>query len=112
VVGGSGDGRLEDIDVRHRASGAVDTLQAAALFVLIGAEPFTHWLPSDVARDDWGFVRTGPSEDLPSLLQFESSVSGVFAVGEVRRDSTKRVASAAGEGAVRVRLVHQYLAAQ
>ena len=110
VTGGSGDGRLQSIDVRHRASGAVETLPAAALFVLIGAEPFTHWLPSDVARDDWGFVITGPSEDNPSLLQFESTVPGVFAVGDVRRDSTKRVASAAGEGAVCVRLVHQYLA--
>ena len=53
---------------------------------------------------------TGPSEDNPSLLQFESTVPGVFAVGDVRRDSIKRVASAAGEGAVCVRLVHQYLA--
>lgn len=109
VAGGSGDGRLETIDVRDRTSGAVDTLPAAALFVLIGAEPFTNWLPSDVARDNWGFVITGPSQDNPSLLQFESSVPGVFAVGDVRRDSTKRVASAAGEGAVCVRLVHQYL---
>ena len=110
VTGGSGDGRLETIDVRDRASGAVESLPAAAIFVLIGAEPFTHWLPSDVARDDWGFVITGPSEDSPSLLQFESTVRGVFAVGDVRRDSTKRVASAAGEGAVCVRIVHQYLA--
>ena len=112
VVGGAGDGRLETIDVRHRASGAVDTLPAAALFVLIGAEPFTQWLPSDVARDDWGFVITGPSEETPSRLPFESTLPGVFAVGDVRRDSTKRVASAAGEGAVCVRLVHEYLAAQ
>jgi thioredoxin reductase (NADPH) len=110
VVGGSGDGRLETIDVRHRVSGAVDTLPAAALFVLIGAEPFTQWLPDDVARDNWGFVMTGPSEDQPNLLQFESTIRGVFAVGDVRRDSTKRVAAAAGEGAVCVSLVHQYLA--
>ena len=112
VVGGSGDGRLATIEIRDRASGAADTLPAAALFVLIGAEPFTHWLPADVARDDWGYVMTGPSEDNPSLLQFESTVPGVFAVGDVRRDSMKRVASAAGEGAVCVRLVHQYLANQ
>ncbi len=110
VVGGSGDSRLETIDVRDRVSGAVDTVPAAALFVLIGAEPFTQWLPPDVARDDWGFVMTGPSEDNSSLLQFESTVPGVFAVGDVRRDSMKRVASAAGEGAVCVRLVHEYLA--
>ena len=109
---GAGDGRLETIDVRHPSSGAVDTLPAAALFILIGAEPFTQWLPSDVARDDWGFVMTGPSEEAPSRLPFESTVPGVFAVGDVRRDSTKRVASAAGEGAVCIRLVHEYLAAQ
>ena len=110
VAGGSGKGRLETIDVCHRTSGTVESLPAAALFVLIGAEPCTYWLPSDVARDDWGFVMTGPSRDNPSLLQFESTVPGVFAVGDVRRDSIKRVASAAGEGAVCVRLVHQYLA--
>ena len=112
VVGGAGDGRLETIDIRHRPSGAVDTLAAAALFILIGAEPCTQWLPPEVARDDWGFVMTGPSEDAPSCLPFESTVPGVFAVGDVRRDSIKRVASAAGEGAVCVRLVHQYLADQ
>ena len=98
---------IETIDVRHRASGAVDTLPAAALFVLIGAEPFTHWLSAEVARDDWGYVVTGPSEENPSLLQFEFTVPGVFAVGDARRDSMKRVASAAGEGAVCVRLLHQ-----
>jgi thioredoxin reductase (NADPH) len=112
VVGGAGDGRLETIDVRRPPSGAVDTLPAAALFILIGAEPFTQWLPSDVARDDWGFVMTGPTEESPSRLPFESTLPGVFAVGDVRRDSTKRVASAAGEGAVCVRLVHEYLAVQ
>jgi len=112
VVGGAGDSRLESIAVRDRTSGEVETRPAAALFVLIGAEPFTDWLPPDVARDDWGYVMTGPSEDNPSLLQYESTVRGVFAVGDVRRDSTKRVASAAGEGAVCVRLVHQYLADQ
>ena len=100
VVGGAGDGRLETIDVRHPPSGAVDTRPAAARFILIGAEPFTQWLPSDVARDDWGFVMTGPSAEASSRLPFEFTLPGVFAVGDVRRDSTKRVASAAGEGAV------------
>ena len=112
VVGGAGGGRLETIDVRHSSTGAVDTLSAAALFILIGAEPFTQWLPPDVARDDWGFVITGPTQETPSRLPFESTIPGVFAVGDVRRDSTKRVASAAGEGAVCIRLVHEYLAAQ
>ena len=112
VVGGAGDGRLETIDVRHSTSGAVDTRPAGALFILIGAEPFTQWLPPEIARDDWGYVATGPSEQAPSRLPFESTLPGVFAVGDVRRDSTKRVASAAGEGAGCVRLVHEYLAAQ
>jgi len=100
------------IDIRTRSSGAVETHSAAALFILIGAEPCTPWLPPEVARDDWGFVTTGPSTDAPSRLPFESTVPGVFAVGDVRRDSVKRVASAAGEGAVCVRMVHQYLADQ
>ena len=112
VVGGAGEGRLETIDIRHSSSGAVDTRSAAALFILIGAEPFTQWLPPNVARDDWGFVITGPTEEAPSRLPFESTLPGVFAVGDVRRDSTKRVASAVGEGAVCIRLVHEYLAAQ
>jgi thioredoxin reductase (NADPH) len=110
VVDGAGDGRLETLDMRHRGSGRLDTLPADALFVLIGAEPFTQWLPPEVARDDWGFVLTGPSGDNPSLLQYESALRGVFAIGDVRRDSMKRVAAAAGEGAVCVRLVHEYLA--
>jgi thioredoxin reductase (NADPH) len=110
-VGGSGDGRLETIDIRRTSSGGIETRPAAALFILIGAEPFTQWLPAEIARDDWGFVTTGPSPDAPSRLPFETTVPGVFAVGDVRRDSIKRVASAAGEGAVCVRLVHEYLAA-
>lgn len=110
VVDGGGDGRLQTLDVRHRASGTIDTLPADALFVLIGAEPFTQWLPPEVARDDWGFVQTGPSGGDASLLQYESTLRGVFAIGDVRRDSMKRVAAAAGEGAVCVRLVHEYLA--
>lgn len=112
VVGGAGEDRLETIDVRRPPSPRVETLPAAALFVLIGAEPFTQWLPSDVERDSWGFVITGPSEAAPSRLPFESTLPGVFAVGDVRRDSIKRVASAVGEGAVCIRLVHQYLAVQ
>jgi thioredoxin reductase (NADPH) len=111
VVDGAGEGRLQTIDIRRSPSGAVETVPTAALFILIGAEPFTHWLPPDVARDDWGFVITGPTDEIPSRLPYESTVAGVFAVGDVRRDSTKRVASAAGEGAVCIRLVHEYLAA-
>ena len=86
------------------------------LFVLIGADPCTDWLPTSVQRDAWGYIATGghcechldvDSERAP--LMFETTLPGVFAVGDVRQGSIKRVASAAGEGAVCVRLIHDYL---
>ena len=110
VVGGSGHGQLERVDLRHRRSESIESVPAAAIFILIGAQPFTDWLPADVVRDDWGYVATGPSEQQQDRLPYESTMPGVFAVGDVRRDSVKRVASATGEGAVCVRLVHEYLA--
>jgi thioredoxin reductase (NADPH) len=84
------------------------------LFALIGALPHTAWLDGAVYRDDHGFVVTGP--DLPPRawppgrppLQFETSLPGVFAVGDVRANSVKRVASAVGEGAVVMHIVHEY----
>ena len=93
-------------------------MPADALFVLIGAEPRTDWLAGAVARDDRGFVLTG--RDLsgrrpaggrgrPPLL-LETSMPGVFAAGDVRSRSVKRVAAAAGEGATAIQLVHEYLA--
>jgi thioredoxin reductase (NADPH) len=120
VVGGRGDGWLTGLTLRDRRSGATETVPAAALFVLIGAQPHTGWLPQAVQRDRWGFVVTGndllrdgtplpgwPLERPPML--FESSVPGVFAVGDVRQGSIKRVAAAVGEGSVAIQLVHQYL---
>ena len=93
------------------------------LFVFIGAAPLTDWLPASLVRDSSGFVVTGPdlmvggnrppSWDLerdPYLL--ESSIPGVFVAGDVRSQSVKRVASAVGEGALAVTLVHRYLAEQ
>jgi thioredoxin reductase (NADPH) len=86
------------------------------LFVLIGSEPFTQWLGDYVDRDEWGYIRTGPdvSKDVwwpetraPMLL--ETSQPGVFAAGDVRRGSVKRVASAVGSGAIVVQMVHSYL---
>jgi thioredoxin reductase (NADPH) len=112
VVGASGEGRLETIDLRHRESGTAETVRAAALFVLIGAEPFTDWLPAEVSRDEWGYILTGPNEGESTRLAYESTMPGVFAVGDVRRDSVKRVASATGEGAVCVRVLHEYLERQ
>ncbi len=120
VVDGHGEGRLVSLTLRDRRSGASETVPAAALFVLIGAEPHTGWLPQAVLRDRWGFVVTGadllqeggppPGWTLERPpMPFESSVPGVFAVGDVRHGSVKRVAAAVGEGSVAVRLVHQYL---
>jgi thioredoxin reductase (NADPH) len=97
-------------------------VEAAALFILIGAEPRTQWLPSAVRLDRWGFVVTGPDllqdgrpqqewplRRMPMFL--ESSLPGVFAVGDVRHGSVKRVAAAVGEGSTAIRLVHDHLRA-
>jgi thioredoxin reductase (NADPH) len=115
VVGGGGDGQLEWLELKDRRTGIVETVPAAAAFVLIGAQPNTSWLHETVARDTWGYVLTGgdvdrlrPGERAP--LAFETSFAGVFAVGDVRHGSVKRVASAVGEGSVATRSVHEYLA--
>jgi thioredoxin reductase (NADPH) len=103
VPGAGGNGRLEQLTLRHRDTGESQTEPADGLFILIGAQPFTDWLPLTVSRDQWGFVLTGP--DLaerwtqprePHLL--ETSTPGVFAAGDVRHGSVKRVASAVGDG--------------
>ena len=106
----------------HRDTGTIEEVPAAALFVMIGGEPRTDWL-AGVERDDRGYILTGhdllgpgglpagwPLERPPLLL--ETSIPGVFAAGDVRHRSVKRVASAVGEGAVAVQLVHQYLGRQ
>jgi thioredoxin reductase (NADPH) len=120
VVDGHGNGRLERLTLRDAASGQTWTLPAEALFILIGAEPHTGWLADRVARDERGYLLTGhdllhsgqkppgwPLERPPMLL--ETSVPGVFAAGDVRHRSVKRVASAVGSGAIAVQLVHEYL---
>jgi len=118
---GTGTGHLESLVLQDTTSGARRSVPADALFVLIGALPRTEWLGEAVVRDQWGFILTGP--DLPGgtragwpatrpplPLPLETSLPGVFAVGDVRRGSVKRVASAVGEGAAAVPLVHRYLA--
>ena len=115
VVDGEGDHELEAIAVRDRSAGAVEWLPAAALFVMIGAEPHTEWLDGVVERDERGFILTGddidrsrwPLERAPMLL--ETSLPGVFAVGDVRHGSIKRVTTAMGDGATVVQLIHQQL---
>jgi thioredoxin reductase (NADPH) len=115
VAGGSGYGVLEAITLRDCDTAVEQTVPASALFILIGAEPHTAWLPSRIRRNDWGYVITGP--DLPAdswplhrrPLMLETSMPGVFAVGDARNGSTKRVASAVGEGSVVIEQVHQLL---
>jgi thioredoxin reductase (NADPH) len=106
-----GDDTLEGLVVADHATGAQDTIEARALFVFIGADPHTGWLDHQETLDEHGFVVTGsPAGDdgcEPSLL--ESSRPGVFAVGDVRSGSIKRVAAAVGEGSMVVRLIHTHL---
>jgi thioredoxin reductase (NADPH) len=113
IVDGAGDGRLESLTLSDSASGETETVPADAVFVLIGARPHTDWVPQQVERDRFGFVVTGPTTTNWGLerppFMFESSMPGVFAVGDVRSGSVKRVASAAGEGSVAIQQVHQYL---
>jgi thioredoxin reductase (NADPH) len=116
VVAAHGDTHLTEIDIRDGATGEVHRRECGGLFVFIGADAETGWLPPDIARDERGFVLTG--EDVvkagrwshsrdPYLL--ESSVPGVFACGDVRLSPVKRVASAVGEGSMAIAFVHKYL---
>jgi len=111
VVGGSGSDRLERLVLRDRSVGVDEEVSADALFVMIGAQPHTAWLPPEVRRDDRGYVLTGADvgDDFPldrAPLLFETSMPRVFAVGDVRHGSVKRVASAVGEGSVAIELLH------
>jgi thioredoxin reductase len=118
VVDGAGADHLESLVLQDRQSGARRSVPADALFVLIGSQPRTEWLGASVARDQWGFVITGP--DLLGAgrrhwhlsrppMPLETSLPGVFAAGDVRGGSIKRVASAVGEGAATIPLVHRWL---
>lgn len=105
VVDGAGEERLERLTLRDVAGGE-ETVSADALFVLIGAAPRTDWLSVEIERDRYGFVVTGRGEHM-----YETSLAGVFAIGDVRAGSVKRVASAVGEGSVVIQQVHRYLEA-
>lgn len=116
VADGHGQTRLESLTLEDVRTGRREEVAAAAVFVMIGAEPHTHWLSGQVTVNDRGFILTG--RDLPHdawpvhrpPLPFETSVPGVFAAGDVRFGSNKRVTGAAGEGSVAVGSVHRYLA--
>jgi thioredoxin reductase (NADPH) len=112
-----GDTNLTAIDIRNRASNTVSRHECGGLFIFIGADAETAWLPADIARDSRGYVLTGDdvvkakrwsSPRDPYLL--ETSVPGVFACGDVRLSPVKRVASAVGEGSMAIAFVHRYLA--
>jgi thioredoxin reductase (NADPH) len=115
-----GDNHLEEISVMCSDTNRIERVPANAMFIFIGAQPQTEWLANVVERDGRGFILTGPDlmkdgkppkgwtqERDPFLL--ESSVPGIFAVGDVRHGSVKRVASGVGEGSVAVQFIHQYL---
>jgi thioredoxin reductase (NADPH) len=120
VVDGTGTGMLESLVLQDLDSADRETVPADALFAMIGSVPRTDYLGDQVERDRWGFILTGtevggegvqPSGGR-SPLMFETSLPGVFAIGDVRHGSVKRVASAVGAGAIVVAMVHEYLATQ
>jgi thioredoxin reductase (NADPH) len=128
VADGTGTDRLQELTLEDTTTGARHTVPADAVFVLIGSLPRTEYLGEGIARDEWGFVWTGPDLlgdagggdagggdpvwrlDRPPQPN-ETSLPGVFAAGDVRRGSVKRVASAVGEGAVTVQYLHRTIEA-
>src|SRR6266545_231184 len=123
VVHAHGEDHLEAVTLCDSKQGSRTTVETGHLFVFIGAEPRTEWLDGAVTRDPRGFVYTGPDLLVDGRrpvgwdrdrdpFYLESSVPGIFAAGDVRANSVKRVASAVGEGAMAVTLVHKYLEAQ
>ena len=114
-----GDVRLERVAIRNRADGSLEEVRTDAVFIFIGADAETDWLPEQLVRDERGYVCTGrdvadlmpdawPLERDPYLL--ETSVPGIFAAGDVRHGSIKRVASGVGEGSIAIAFVHEHLA--
>lgn len=96
-----GNGKLSTMTIKNRKTGAVETMRPAGVFVFIGLQPNSGWLPADIQRDEAGFIVTG--------VNLETSLPGVFAAGDVRKGSTKQAASAAGEGATAALMIRDYL---
>jgi thioredoxin reductase (NADPH) len=120
VIGAQGDNHLESLTLRNTANGKAETVPAQFLFLFIGGAPLTDWLSDVVVRDEHGFVVAGPDLSVEGErprgwqldrqpYHLETSVPGVFVAGDARAESAKRVASAVGEGAMAVMLVHRYL---
>jgi thioredoxin reductase (NADPH) len=120
ILEATGSNKLEALKLLDRSNNKEETIKGNTIFIFIGAFPHTDWLGDQIARDSNGFIMTGarirsnekfksklPSERIPYLL--ETSMEGVFAAGDVRQGSVKRVASAVGEGSMAVMFVHQYL---
>ncbi len=121
VVGVEGNAQLEQVTLANRQSGEQTTVPARMLFIFIGAQPRTEWLKGSLCLDEHGFIRTGPQLKKDGKLTtnwpltrdpllLETSIPGVFAAGDTRSGSVKRVASGVGEGSVVVQFVHQFLA--
>jgi thioredoxin reductase (NADPH) len=121
ITAATGNGRLEELTIQQADTGEVQTRKANALFIFIGARPFTDWIGLDIIKDEKGFLETG--RDLKTYEHFkqiwkhdrdpyllETSCPGVFAAGDVRAGAMNRVASAVGEGSMSISFVHKYLA--
>jgi thioredoxin reductase (NADPH) len=118
VVAAHGDALLEALDVLNTATGDTTRLASAGLFIFIGADAETAWLPPEIALDQNGYVLTGADVRAAGRWQLdrdpyllETSVPGIFASGDVRYSPVKRVAAAVGEGSMAIAFVHQYLTA-
>ena len=116
VVAAHGDTSLEAIDVRDATTGETTRLESAGLFIFIGADAETSWLPAEIALDPKGYVLTGTDVGAAGRWQLdrdtyllETSAPGIFACGDVRFSPVKRVAAAVGEGSMAIAFVHQYL---
>jgi thioredoxin reductase (NADPH) len=116
VVSAEGDSSLEAIEVRDTETGESARIESGGLFIFIGADAETAWLPPEIALDARGYVLTGPDVRTAGRWQLdrdpyllESSVPGIFACGDVRYGPVKRVAAAVGEGSMAIAFVHQYL---
>jgi len=116
VIAAHGDVSLEEIDVRNRITDGTTRLSSGGLYIFIGADAQTDWLPPAIALDEQGYVLTGSEmraagqwSDARDPYLLETSVPGIFACGDVRFGPVKRVAAAVGEGSMCIAFVHQYL---